>query len=115
MWRPDAQQMTTQIRVQNRVETPVNGSPAISYVDADPALDFCNWKGKGGTMRSESGALIVDDTADVVMWYRPDIGKKDRLLLNDNPDDAYEIISQPDNVEQRNMFLVLKVKRAVNA
>jgi len=115
MWRPNVQQFTTPIRVQRRIETTVNGAPKVSYVDADPALDFCNWKGKGGTESTQSGALVVEDTAEVVMWYRPDLSQKDRLLLNDNPELAYEIIGPPDNVEQRNMYMILKVRRMVNA
>jgi len=114
MWRPDVQQMVTPIRVQRRRETTVNGSPKVVYEDADPALDFCNWKSRGGTESTQSGALVVEDTADVVLWYRSDISQKDRLLLNDDSKLAYDVIGPPENVEQRNMFLVLKVRRAVN-
>jgi head-tail adaptor len=106
--------MTTPIRVKRRKETIINGSPKVTFEDADPSIDFCNWKGKGGTESTQSGTLVVEDTADVVMWYRPDISQKDRLLLNDDPKLAYDVVGPPDNVEQRNMFLVLKVKRAVN-
>lgn len=115
MFRPSAQQFATVIRVKHRIETTVNGAPDISYQDANPALDFCNWKGKGGTENISSGTLVVEDTAEVTMWYRPDITKKSRLLLNDDPNKAYEVINEPENVEQRNMWLFLKVKRVVNA
>lgn len=115
MWKPQVQQFTTPIRIQRRIETDVNGAPEVSYQDADPALAFCNWKGKGGTESTEAGTLTVEDTAEIVMWYRPDVNQRDRLLLNDDDRLAYEIISPPDNVEMRNMYLILKVKRAVNA
>lgn len=114
MFRPNIQQMTTAIRLQSRQETTVNGAPKVSYLDAE-ALEFCNWKSKGGTEDTTSGTLTVEDTADVVMWYRPGINQKDRILLHDNPELAYEVVGPPENVEQRNMFWVFKVKRAVNA
>jgi head-tail adaptor len=114
MFKPNIQQMATPIRIQHRTETIVNGAPEISYADADPALDFCNWKGKGGTESTQSGSLVVFDTAELTMWYRPDITPRDRILLNDDPGFAYEVINV-ENVEMRNKYLVLKVQRAVNA
>jgi len=114
MWRPSAQQFSTPIRVQRRVQTLVNGAPVVSYVDAEPALDFCNWKSRGGTESTSSGTLVVEDTTEVTMWYRPDLGQQDRLLLNEDPNLAYDVIGPPENVEMRNMWLIVKVKRAVN-
>ncbi len=113
MWRPKIQQMNTQVRILKRIQTTVNGAPKITYDDAENPLEFCNWKSKGGTESTQSGTLVVEDTAEVVMWYRPDISQKDRLLLNDDPQLAFDVIGPPDNVEQRNMFLVLKVRRVV--
>lgn len=114
MYRPNIKQMTTPIRIQRRQEAIVNGAPDISYVDANPALDFCNWKGRGGTESTQSGSLVVFDTAELTMWYRPDVTVQDRILLNDDPDLAYEVINV-ENVEMRNQFLILKVQRVVNA
>lgn len=115
MWKPDVQQFTTSIGVKKRVETTVNGAPKVSYETAEPATDFCNWKSRGGTENTQSGTLVVEDTATITMWYRPDINQKDRLLLHNNPELAYDVVGPPENVEQRNMYLILKVKRAVNA
>lgn len=114
MFKPNIQQMVTPIRIKLRTETIINGAPKISYIDASPALDFCNWKSKGGTESTQSGALVVYDTAELVMWYRSDITIRDRVLLNDNSALTYEIINI-ENVEMRNQFLVLKVQRVVNA
>lgn len=114
MWQPKAKQMNTQVRILKRSETLVNGAPKIKYDDAENPLELCNWKSKGGTESTESGTLVVEDTAEVVMWYRDGISQKDRLLLNNDPKLAYDIIGPPENVEQRNMYLVLKVRRAVN-
>lgn len=114
MYKPSSGPFSTVIRVQKRKATDVNGAPEISFEDAEPALNACSWKSKGGTENTESGSLIVEDTAEVVMWYRPDISERDRFLLNDNPDLAYDIQNIED-VEMRNQFLIVKVKRAVSA
>jgi len=155
MFKPNIQQMATPIRLQHRTSTDVNGASDISYVDADPALDFCNWKGKGGTENVQSGSLTVMDTAELTMWYRPDITEKDRVMpegmLNpwqttmDGLNAAYQIeadkvepdaeiladlqtqidahtankpayeVTNIENVEMRNQFMILKVRRTVNA
>jgi len=114
MFKPDIQQMAIPIRIQNRKETIINGAPDIDYVDAAPPLDFCNWKGRGGTESTQAGSLIVFDTAELTMWYRPDISERDRVLLNDDPNKVYEIINV-ENVEMRNQYMILKVQRVVNA
>ncbi|MFK7692861.1 head-tail adaptor protein [Paenibacillus sp. HJGM_3] len=114
MFKPTAQ-FATVVRVQHRVATDVNGAPDVSYIDADPALDYCNWKSRGGTESTESGTLSVEDTAEVMLWFREDLNQQDRLLLHDKTELAYDIIGPPENIEMRNMWLLLKVRRAVNA
>jgi head-tail adaptor len=106
--------MATPIRIQHRDEVDVNGAPDISFIDADNPLDFCNWKGKGGTEIVAAGSLTVSDTAELTMWYRPDITERDRVLLNDDTSQAYEVINI-ENIEMRNQFLIVKVQRMVNA
>lgn len=154
MFTPNIQQMSTLIRVQHRVVTNVNGADDISYVpEAD--INFCNWKGMGGTEVVESGSLVVYDTAQLTMWFDPSITEQDVIspeeILNswqlkmDKLTEAYNntlaqygegsqetetaqqninehLKSKPvyevvniENVEQRNMYLILKVKRVVSA
>lgn len=112
MWKPNVSQMTTPIKLQTRTETDVNGQPEITYQDKTNAACFCNWKSKGGTESIQSGSLVVEDTAEVVMWYRPDVSEMDIVLLNHTI--PYEIISL-ENIEMRNQYLLLKVRRVVNA
>lgn len=113
MWKPGIQQFTTPIRVQRRQETRVNGAPDISYVDAELPLDCCNWKGRGGSESVTAGTIVVADTAELTMWYRPDISEQDRVLLRDNAELAYEV-TNIENVEMRNQYMIVKVKRVVN-
>ena len=114
MYKPPSGPFNTPVRVQTRTSTDVNGAPKISYNDANPALDMCSWKSKGGTENTASGSLVVEDTAELVMWFRPDISERDRLLLNDDFKLAYEV-QNAENVEMRNQFLIVKVKRMVSA
>ena len=103
--------MSTPIKLQSRVETDVSGMPEISYQDKTNAECFCNWKGKGGTESVQSGSLTVEDTAELVMWYRSDITERDLVLLNHTI--PYEVVSL-ENVEMRNQYLIIKVRRVVN-
>ena len=114
MFKPKIQQFSTQVRIQHRVINNINGAPEISYQDAVPALDFCSWKGKGGREKIESGRLSVIDTAELTMWYRPDVSEKDRILLNGEESLAYEIVNI-ENIEMRGMYMIIKVRRVVNA
>lgn len=113
MWKPDIQQFTTTIRVQHRDSEDINGADKITYT-SENNIQFCKWKGKGGTESTESGAVVVYDTAEIIMWFDPSINEEDRVLLNDNETLAYEVINV-ENVEQRNMYMILKVKRVVSA
>ncbi|MEK5278634.1 head-tail adaptor protein [Paenibacillus sp. FSL H7-0735] len=113
MWKPGVQQFSTPIRVQRRQETKVNGAMDISYIDADIPLGFCNWKGRGGSESVTAGTVVVADTAELTLWYRPDITEKTRILLQDNVKLAYEV-TNVENVEMRNQYMIVKVKRVVN-
>lgn len=114
MFEPRTLVFNTPIRIQHRVEADVNGAPDISYTDADSPVDYCNWKGRGGTESVQAGSWTVTDTAELTMWYRPDINERDQVLLNDDPLLAYEVMNV-ENVDMRSHYLILKVKRAVNA
>lgn len=111
MWRPNIKQMSTPIKIQSRIEIDINGQVEILCQDKSDPEAFCNWKGKGGTETVQSGSLSVADTAELTMWYRPDITERDFVLLNHTI--PYEIVNI-ENVEMRNQFLVLKVRRVVN-
>jgi hypothetical protein len=113
MWKPNIQQLNVPIRIQYRTVVDVNGADEITYTSEED-INFCSWKGKGGTESTESGVLVVYDTAEVTLWYDPNISEKDRVLLNDDENLAYEVVNV-ENVEQRNMYLILKVKRVVSA
>lgn len=68
---------------------------------------FCNVRTFGGTERIVNNTLVLENTATVETWYRPDIKANCRLLINKQ---SFEIIGEPENVNMRNQYLIVKVK-----
>ena len=114
MFRPTAQQFTSVIRLQHRAQTAVNGAPDITYPDAAPAVHMCEFKPFYGAEALQAGQLGISQGGTITMWYTPGVKASDRILLNDDSAQAYEVTSA-ENIENRDMFLVLKVKRTVTA
>lgn len=73
-------------------------------------LFYGGFKSYGGTERDVNGLYSIEDTAEVVCWYRPDIKSDCRIEVCDTGA-KYEIINEPENVNMRNQFLKFKVKR----
>lgn len=111
MYRPnEAAQMTTATRLQTPVVDRTLGVNKKTYSDVTGVV-LVNWKSYGGTETTSNGVLSVEDTAQIVCWYRPDIRSDCRLVrLSDGA--TYEIVGEPENIEQRNQFLKFKVRRA---
>lgn len=110
MYRPiEAAQMTTATRLQTPTGSKTLGVNKNTYADVSGVV-MVNWKSYGGTETTSNGMLVVEDTAQVVCWYRPDIRANCRLVrLSDGA--VYEIIAEPENIEMRNQFLKFKVRR----
>lgn len=106
---PEANQMTTPLILQVPTQTKYNGVRTNSYTDVDDVI-FANFKTYGGTESVVNGILQIIETANIVCWYRPDITAGCRIKrTSDNA--IFEILGEPENIEQRNMFLKFKVKR----
>lgn len=76
---------------------------------ADGDVIFVSYKTYGGTERDVNGVYSIEDTANLVTWFRPDIKSDCRIMLESGA--VYEIIGEPENIEMRNQFLKFKVKR----
>lgn len=113
MFRPvSANQMTTPMMLQIPTSETVLGVPQITYTDGD--LIMCNFKTFGGTESDSNGILSVIDTAQITCWYRPDIKSDCRLKrMSDNA--VFEILGEPENLEQRNQVLYFKIRRIKGA
>lgn len=76
----------------------------------DGKTRFCNFSTYGGTESESNGLLVVEDTAQVVTWYEPDIKSGDGIRLLETGAD-YEIIGEPENIELRKQEMTFKVRR----
>jgi len=114
MFRPKAQQFATIFRYRTRTETEVNGAPEINYVDATPAQRFGEFKAFYGAEAVQAGALQLQEGGTLTTWWMSDYTPRGIILLNDDAAQAYEIISA-ENVENRNMYAIIKITRAVSA
>lgn len=73
-------------------------------------LFFGSFKTYGGTETTVDGLLSITDTAEIQTWFRPDI-KSDCIVVLLSTGAKYQILNEPENINQRNQFLKFKVKR----
>ena len=78
--------------------------------EPDGIVRFCNFSTYGGTEINVNGILTVEDTAEIVSWFEPDITSADRIRLLETGAD-YEIIGEPENIELRRQEMKFKVRR----
>lgn len=68
---------------------------------------YCSFKTYGGTETTSNDMLVVEDTANIITWYRPDITSSSVIRLGTK---VYEVIGEPENLDMRNQYLSFKVK-----
>ena len=88
----------------------VKGREIKTYA-AEGILFFGSFATYGGTESNVNGVYSVEDTATVETWYRPDIAASGRIALANAPTKVYEIVGEPENIEQRNQYCKFRVKR----
>lgn len=103
-----AQKTTPYMRLVAKSER-VNGVTVKTY-DPDGVVRFCNFSTYGGTEQVVNGVLSVEDTAQMVTWFEPDITSADRIRLLETGTD-YEIIGEPENIELRKQEMQFRVRR----
>lgn len=109
MLRPNsAAQMTTPMRIQKPVYKTDFGVTTKTWQDGD--VIYVNFKTYGGTESVSNDVLSVIDTAQITCWWRPDI-KSDCRLVRLKDGAAFEILGEPENLEQRDQILYFKVRR----
>lgn len=109
MYRPtEAAQMTTPLQIMNVTESVVLGVLKKTYTEGD--IFLCNYKTFAGTERKSNNIRIVEETANITTWYRPDIKANCRIKrLSD--DAMFEVIGTPEDIEQRHQFLKFKIQK----
>lgn len=112
IYKNDLQNMTTPFKLLipeyvNRGGKELKTFPALEDTDK---VFFASFKTYGGTESVKDGVYQIEDTANVFCWFDPNIKSNCRIVrLTDNA--IFDIISEPENVDQRNQYLKFKVKR----
>lgn len=110
MYRPtEAAQMVTPCKLQQPVNTTSYGVNKKTWQDVKGVV-MANFKTYGGTEKNDNGIITVEETAQIVCRYRPDIKSDTRIVLLQTGA-VYEILGDPENIEMRNAFLKFKVRR----
>lgn len=96
--------------------TNVSGVNKPTYPTVQEALQnndnlfFGSFKTYGGTERDVNGIYSIEDTANIETWYRPDI-KSNCRIARANDGAIFDIINEPEDINQRHQFLKFKVRR----
>ena len=107
MYKPK-QPFNVPAKILTATKTKVNGVIQKAFVDG--STFFCSARSYGGTERVVNNVYSIEDTMQIETYYRNDIHASDRIkLLDDNSE--WDIISDPENIERRNQFLVFKIRR----
>lgn len=104
MYRPQSP-FNTVVELFNCTTEKVLGVVTKKYTKIDDI--FCTFKTYGGTEATSNDLLVVNDTAQIETWFRPDITASSQIRLNGK---VYEVIGEPENIEMRNQFLKFKVQ-----
>ena len=83
----------------------VNGINTKVYTEISNI--FCSFRAFGGTEKESNDLIIIENTAVVETYYRPDITNDCKLKLNDGSE--WEILHL-ENIDMKNMYLKLKVR-----
>ena len=111
MYRPaDAAEMTTPLILQVPTAASYNGvNYKSAYTDSNDVI-FANFKTFGGTEKTVNGVLEVEETAQITMWFRPDIKAGCRIKRAEDSA-IFEILGDPEDIEMRHQYLRFKVRR----
>lgn len=100
--------MTTPLQIMKVTENVVLGVLKKTYTEGD--IFLCNYKTFGGTERTSNNIRIVEDTANITTWYRPDIKANCRIKrLSDG--EMFEVVGTPEDIEQRHQFIKFKIQK----
>lgn len=81
------------------------GSVKKSYIKIDDI--YISFRTFGGTETVKNDILVVENTATVQTWYRPDITAGNRLKIGGL---EYDILGMPENINMANQYLQFKVR-----
>lgn len=76
---------------------------------------YGSFKTYGGTVRGTkeddvNGVYVIEDTATVETWFRPDI-KSDCRIKRVEDGAVFDVMNEPEDIDFRHQFLKFRVKR----
>lgn len=109
MYRPKSPFITPLILLIPTKTTNYNGVRKYSDYQPSPDIIFSSFKSYGGTEIQVNGTIVIEETAIVETWYRPDI--KSNCHISTPEGAEYEILGEPEDIEGRHQFLRFKIRR----
>lgn len=92
---------------KNGVRKPVYKTPESI---ASNMIFYASFRTFGGTETEHNGVYGIENTAVIETYYRPDIKADCRIALAETGE-VYEILGAPENINMRNQWLKMKVRR----
>lgn len=109
-YRPSVPFSTVLIVLKPSIEK-VAGVRSKVLPDLDKGFKIhASFRSFGGTETSVDNVYSIVDTVDVETWFRPDI-TSDCVIVEPQSGAQYQIINQPENINNRNQFLKFKLER----
>lgn len=71
---------------------------------------FGSFRTFGGTESMKDDVYTIVNTATINTWYRPDITADCEIYLCET-EQIYDIIADPEDIDQRHQYLQLKVQK----
>lgn len=99
---------STPLKILIPVYKKYNG--VISKTYEEGFVIFASFKTFGGTDKVVNGIYSIEDTAYVETWYNPEI-KSDCQVERLSDGAKFEILGEPENIEESFKILKFKVRR----
>lgn len=109
MYRPKSPFITPLILLTPTKSKTYNGVRTKAEYIPSPDVIFCSFKTYGGTEMQIDQTIVIEVTAVVETWYRPDIKSNCRITTPEGA--VYEILGEPEDIEERHQFLRFKIRR----
>ena len=105
-----SQAMVLLIPTYERIHgTPTKIYPSIKDAEKDHMVFFGNFKTYGGSDRTVNGIFVIEHTAIIETWFRPDI-KSDCAIGLPDTGEIFEIVGVPEDIERRHQYLRIRVQ-----
>ena len=111
--------MNTRIRVLFPKETKIKGKleKDIEWIDIgnksvedEPKYRYCEWKNSHGNDYLISDSKIATNKPKIKLRYDPRINSRCRILKDDD-ERYFQIIGEPDNINEANQWLEIRLER----